>query len=63
MKRFFKVVVARWLARTPFGLAILGAGWFLGRRRRRREQEQAGRGGRKYVTRGSGRPPRSGRRR
>ncbi|MFF3438281.1 DUF6203 family protein [Streptosporangium sp. NPDC002721] len=63
MKKFFKVVVARWLARTPFGLAILGVGWFLGRRRRQREQEQAGRaGGRGYVTRGSGRPPRSGRR-
>lgn len=65
MKKFFKVVVARWLARTPLGLAILGVGWFLGRRRRQREQELAGRGGRGsrgYVTRGSGRPPRSGRR-
>ncbi|WP_329080171.1 DUF6203 family protein [Streptosporangium sp. NBC_01469] len=63
MKRFFKVVVARWLARTPIGLAILGVGWFLGRRRRQQEQKQTGRGGRGYVTRGSGRPPRSGRRR
>ncbi|WP_440072168.1 DUF6203 family protein [Streptosporangium sp. OZ121] len=62
MKKFFKVVVGRWLARTPWGMAILGVGWFLGRRRRQREQEQAGRGGRGYVTRGSGRPPRSGRR-
>ncbi|WP_157594463.1 DUF6203 family protein [Streptosporangium amethystogenes] len=42
MKRFFKVVVARWLARTPIGLAILGVGWFLGRRRRQRAQEQGG---------------------
>ncbi|MEU8204032.1 DUF6203 family protein [Streptosporangium sp. NPDC049046] len=61
MKKFFKVVVARRLSRTPIGLAILGAGWFLGRRRRQREQEQAGRG-REYATRGGGRPVRSGRR-
>ncbi|MFG1948830.1 DUF6203 family protein [Nonomuraea sp. NPDC048826] len=47
MKGFFKVVVARWLARTPLGLAALGIGWFLGRRRRQREQEQNRRGGRR----------------
>lgn len=41
MKGFLKVVLARWLARTPLGLAALGIGWYLGRRRkRRREQEQ-----------------------
>ncbi|NRQ35328.1 hypothetical protein HII36_26385 [Nonomuraea sp. NN258] len=40
MKRFFKLVVARWLARTPYGLAILGLGWLLGRRRRRRMQHR-----------------------
>ncbi|MEV4838780.1 DUF6203 family protein [Nonomuraea sp. NPDC049486] len=40
MKGLFKVALARWLARTPIGLAILGAGWFLGRRRSRRKEEQ-----------------------
>ncbi|MGW0592003.1 DUF6203 family protein [Streptosporangium sp. NPDC002607] len=40
MKKFFKVVVARRLSRTPIGLAILGAGWFLGRRRRQRARRQ-----------------------
>ncbi|MBB5967145.1 DUF6203 family protein [Planomonospora venezuelensis] len=38
MKRFFKVVVVRWLSRTPLGLVLLGAGWWFGRRRRRRAQ-------------------------
>ncbi|WP_336207528.1 DUF6203 family protein [Nonomuraea sp. LPB2021202275-12-8] len=40
MKKFFKFVVARWLARTPIGLAVLGAAWLLGRRRRQRTQPQ-----------------------
>ncbi|WP_221206098.1 DUF6203 family protein [Streptosporangium becharense] len=47
MKRFFKVVVARWLARTPIGLAVLGLGWLLGRRRRQRAQRQGDQGGRR----------------
>lgn len=41
MKRFFKVMAARRLVRTPIGLAILGVGWLVGRRRRRRTQSQA----------------------
>ncbi|GAA3475298.1 hypothetical protein GCM10018965_098510 [Nonomuraea roseola] len=40
MRRFFKFVMARWLARTPIGLAVLALGWFLGRRRRRRVQQE-----------------------
>jgi Family of unknown function (DUF6203) len=47
MKKFFKVVVARWLARTPIGLAILGLGWILGRRRKDRIQSEGERGGRR----------------
>ena len=47
MKKFFKVVVARWLARTPIGLAILGLGWILGRRRKERTQSEGERGGRR----------------
>jgi hypothetical protein len=47
MKKFFKVVVARWLARTPIGLAILGLGWLLGRRRKERTQSEGKRGGRR----------------
>ncbi|MEU4698021.1 DUF6203 family protein [Nonomuraea dietziae] len=39
MRRFFKFVMARWLARTPIGLAVLALGWLLGRRRRRVQQE------------------------
>ncbi|MBG0831931.1 hypothetical protein HS041_29930 [Planomonospora sp. ID67723] len=41
MKNFFKVVVVRWLSRTPLGLALLGVGWLLGRRRKRRAQADA----------------------
>ncbi|MFC4061316.1 DUF6203 family protein [Planomonospora corallina] len=57
MKRFFKVVVVRWLSRTPLGLAVLGAGWLLGRRRRRRraaaaEGVPAGRGPGRSARRG-----------
>ncbi|MEV4163888.1 DUF6203 family protein [Nonomuraea dietziae] len=40
MKRFFKFVFARWLARTPIGLAVLAIGWLLGRRRRRGVQQE-----------------------
>ncbi|WP_449064989.1 DUF6203 family protein, partial [Planomonospora algeriensis] len=36
MRRLVKTVAARWLSRTPLGLAVLGAWWLLGRRRRRR---------------------------
>jgi Family of unknown function (DUF6203) len=46
MKKFFKVVVVRWLARTPIGLAILGLGWLLGRRKER-TQSEGERGGRR----------------
>ncbi|MEV0391165.1 DUF6203 family protein [Nonomuraea sp. NPDC050643] len=35
MKKFLKLMVARRLAATPIGLAALGIGWFLGRRRRK----------------------------
>ncbi|MFB4281937.1 DUF6203 family protein [Nonomuraea sp. MTCD27] len=38
MQKFLKLVVARWLARTPIGLVALGIGWYLARRRRRRQQ-------------------------
>lgn len=40
MKGFLKVVLARWLARTPLGLAALGIGWYLGRRRKRRREQE-----------------------
>ncbi|GAB2913796.1 DUF6203 family protein [Nonomuraea fastidiosa] len=43
MKAFLKLLVARRLAATPLGLAILGAGWILGRRRKRRRAEREGR--------------------
>ncbi|MFC7720379.1 DUF6203 family protein [Nonomuraea recticatena] len=46
MRRFFKFVMARWLARTPIGLAVLALGWLLGRRRRRRVQQEGQRGSR-----------------
>ncbi|MFC6083275.1 DUF6203 family protein [Sphaerisporangium aureirubrum] len=36
MKRILKLVVTRWLARTPLGLVALGVGWFVMRRRRKR---------------------------
>ncbi|MER6579954.1 DUF6203 family protein [Nonomuraea sp. NPDC001023] len=35
MRKFMKIFVARWLARTPWGLAIMAAAYLLGRRRRR----------------------------
>ncbi|TDC96091.1 LPXTG cell wall anchor domain-containing protein [Nonomuraea deserti] len=38
MKKLFKFFAAKWLARTPLGLAVLGLGWFLGRRRRQRQE-------------------------
>ncbi|MEU4543169.1 DUF6203 family protein [Nonomuraea dietziae] len=44
MRKFFKFVMARWLARTPIGLAVLAAGWVLGRWRRRRVQQEGQRG-------------------
>jgi hypothetical protein len=34
VKRILRLVVTRWLARTPFGLVILGIGWWLMRKRR-----------------------------
>lgn len=34
MKRILQLVVTRWLARTPFGLVVLGIGWWFMRRRR-----------------------------
>ncbi|MEO3810427.1 DUF6203 family protein [Sphaerisporangium sp. B11E5] len=40
MKRILKLVVTRWLARTPFGLAVLGVGWLVMRKRRRRAAER-----------------------
>ncbi|MFG1696594.1 DUF6203 family protein [Nonomuraea sp. NPDC049309] len=40
MKRLLKLLVARRLAATPLGLAVLGAGWILGRRRKRRRAER-----------------------
>ncbi|WP_158578678.1 DUF6203 family protein [Spongiactinospora rosea] len=44
MVNFLKLLLARRLIRTPLGLAVLAAGWLLGRRRRqrRREQQQTG---------------------
>ncbi|WP_248964488.1 DUF6203 family protein [Sphaerisporangium perillae] len=34
MKRILQLVMTRWLARTPFGLVVLGVGWWLMRKRR-----------------------------
>ncbi|MCA2176652.1 DUF6203 family protein [Nonomuraea glycinis] len=43
MKKFFKFLVARRLARTPIGLAVLGLAWLQRRRRMQRAQpEKAG---------------------
>ncbi|MEV0593202.1 DUF6203 family protein [Nonomuraea cavernae] len=47
MKNFLEVVVARWLARTPIGLAVVGLAWFLGRRRRQRTEQQQDKRGRR----------------
>ncbi|GIH97081.1 DUF6203 family protein [Planobispora siamensis] len=41
MNKLFKLMATRWLARTPFGMAVLGAGWLIGRRRRRRARQEA----------------------
>jgi hypothetical protein len=38
MKRFFKTLLMRRLARTPIGAVFLAVGWVLGRRRRRHVQ-------------------------
>ncbi|WP_353051382.1 DUF6203 family protein [Herbidospora sp. NBRC 101105] len=44
MKRILQVFVTRWLSKTPLGIAVLGVGWFLGRRRRKaREAEESAR--------------------
>ncbi|GAA1627856.1 hypothetical protein GCM10009733_025770 [Nonomuraea maheshkhaliensis] len=61
MKKFLKLVVARYLSKTPLGLVVLGIGWFLGRRhkRRRAERENAPRPRRATPAR---RPVRSGHR-
>lgn len=61
MKKFLKLVVARYLSKTPLGLVVLGIGWFLGRRhkRRRAERENAPMPRRATPSR---RPVRSGRR-
>ncbi|WP_425460148.1 DUF6203 family protein [Herbidospora galbida] len=41
MKRILQVFVTRWLSKTPLGIAVLGAGWFVSRRRRKaREAEE-----------------------
>ncbi|MGP3957832.1 DUF6203 family protein [Nonomuraea sp. 3N208] len=40
MKRFFKAMLLRRLARTPIGVVFLAVGWVLGRRRRRRAQRR-----------------------
>ncbi|WP_405142747.1 DUF6203 family protein [Sphaerisporangium sp. NBC_01403] len=34
MKRILQLVATRWLARTPFGLVVLGIGWLVMRKRR-----------------------------
>ncbi|MEO3883791.1 DUF6203 family protein [Nonomuraea sp. B5E05] len=38
MKKLFMFFAAKWLTRTPLGLAVLGLGWFLTRRRRQRQE-------------------------
>ncbi|WP_369408812.1 DUF6203 family protein [Herbidospora mongoliensis] len=40
MKRIMQVFVTRWLSKTPWGMALLGAGWFINRRRRKAREEQ-----------------------
>ncbi|MET8867843.1 DUF6203 family protein [Nonomuraea sp. NPDC049421] len=40
MKKLLKLLVARKMATTPLGIAALGVGWFLGRRRKRRRAER-----------------------
>ena len=36
MKRILQLLATRWLARTPFGLVVLGIGWLVMRKRRGR---------------------------
>ncbi|TDC01191.1 PEP-CTERM sorting domain-containing protein [Nonomuraea longispora] len=50
MTKLFKLMAARWLARTPWGLALLGVGWFLNRRRRRQREEEEARRSQRQVT-------------
>jgi hypothetical protein len=40
MKKLFKFLVARRLARTPIGLAVLGLAWLRRRRRQRMQGTQ-----------------------
>lgn len=40
MKRILQLVATRWLARTPFGLVVLGIGWWLMRKRRGQASER-----------------------
>ena len=40
MKKLFKFLVARRLARTPIGLAVLGLAWMRRRRRQRMQGAQ-----------------------
>ncbi|MDH2425670.1 DUF6203 family protein [Sphaerisporangium sp. TRM90804] len=54
MKRILQLVVTRWLARTPFGLAVMGIGWLVMRKRR-----AAKAGGRADVLREPGRKSRN----
>jgi hypothetical protein len=44
MKKFFKFLVARRLARTPIGLAVLGLVWLRRRRRQQHAQPEGARG-------------------
>lgn len=41
MKKFFKFLVARRLARTPIGLAVLGLVWLRRRQQQRTQPEGA----------------------
>ncbi|GGK92653.1 hypothetical protein Sme01_55140 [Sphaerisporangium melleum] len=54
MKRLLQLVVTRWLARTPFGLVVLGVGWWFMRKRRGGRPED-----RKDVLREPGRSSRN----
>ncbi|MCT9931048.1 DUF6203 family protein [Planotetraspora sp. A-T 1434] len=38
MKRILQLFVTRWLSRTPFGLVVLGIGWWIMRKKRRNQE-------------------------
>ncbi|MET9070495.1 DUF6203 family protein [Streptosporangium sandarakinum] len=57
MKRILQLVATRWLSRTPLGLAVLGAGWLIMRKRRRDQAADPRKETLRQPGRGSGNAP------